>query len=87
MAIFKPILYWVWFLDSGNVITDKNKLGHVPVDFGNFYCSTGGGIKVQIPFFPIRLYMARRFKMEDWKYTERPGDNNWEFVFAIGGPF
>ncbi len=94
--VFKPILYWVWFLDAGDIIpnvddnhsSDNPKgLGKIPTKISDFYYSVGGGLRVQIPFFPIRLYLARRFRTEDWAYKEDPGDNNWQFRFSIGGMF
>jgi outer membrane protein insertion porin family len=58
--------------------------------------SLGAGIRFTIPQFPIRLYLAKRFTIEDsgvqWRegayfnWADRP-NGGLDFVFAIGADF
>ena len=57
----------------------------------DFYFGFGGGIRFTIPQFPIRLYLAKRFKSENgllqWQDGNIPITDNFslDFVISLGG--
>jgi outer membrane protein insertion porin family len=56
----------------------------------DFRFGFGGGIRFSIPQFPIRLYLARRFKTVNGKVQWQDGDlpffgGSVDFVISLGG--
>jgi outer membrane protein insertion porin family len=57
----------------------------------NYYFSYGLGLRFVIPQFPIRIYLARLFKLDNYgNITYQPGDfsiGSWglKFVISLGG--
>ena len=56
----------------------------------DFLFSFGAGIRFSIPQFPIRLYLAKRFKTVDGKAQWQDGDLPFfgasvDFVISLGG--
>ncbi|MCX8029315.1 MAG: outer membrane protein assembly factor BamA [Brevinematales bacterium] len=75
------------FGDLGNAFQDSSLY---TTDINSYYGSFGIGAMINIPGFPIRLYLARQFTIKDNKpqlYTSDQFFNNWQFVFAIQGLF
>ncbi len=58
-----------------------------------FYFSTGFGIRFTIPQFPIRLYLAKGFQVQNGRVVWKPlapgdlaiGNFNFSFVISLGG--
>jgi outer membrane protein insertion porin family len=84
----------------GLAFFDMSNLYDEPADFFNteknnfkeFYYSTGLGVGFLIPGFPIRLYLARRFKYDPAYGGVRLANSqvfmeNWDFIFAVAGFF
>ena len=83
------LLWWAFFFDGGNV-SDKGGFDDLPLKLKDFYYSTGWGLKIEIPMFPIRLYFAKRLKWEDGFFKDQQpglGLGNWTFVLSIAGFF
>ncbi len=101
MPIFPGILALDGFLDAATLATDSGLLNIAGVvnksslidsgtslaDLGlsNFAFSTGGGLRFLIPQFPFRVYMAKRFYVNesgkpDWVKT------GWDFVLSVSQP-
>ncbi|UCF99273.1 MAG: outer membrane protein assembly factor BamA [Spirochaetaceae bacterium] len=95
MPISQQLLWWVFFLDGvigAQEISDLRTWAENKQFLENFYFSIGGGIRFTIPQFPIRLYLAKRFKydsVEGWQWLD--GDlpfffnSTVEFVISLGG--
>jgi len=87
--IEERVIWGLAFFDISGIYDEP---GNFAIDFRQFYYSIGLGISFVIPNFPIRLYLARRFK-----YDETAGElqlansqdffRNWDFIFAIAGFF
>jgi outer membrane protein insertion porin family len=82
---------FVWGLAFFDV-SDLYDNPKIKIDYRDLYYSTGLGIGFLIPGFPIRLYLARRFKY-DYKYGKIRLANSqvfmesWDFIFAVAGFF
>jgi len=62
------------------------------INFKDYYYSFGLGMSFVIPGFPIRLYLARRFKYNDttdkWEFAGNQHlFRDWDLVFAVAGYF
>jgi outer membrane protein insertion porin family len=83
---------FVWGLAFFDISDLYDKPSDFQVDFRDFYYSTGLGVGFVIPGFPIRLYLARRFKY-DYNYGKIRLANSqvflesWDFIFAVAGFF
>jgi outer membrane protein assembly factor BamA len=63
------------------------------MNLGEFYDSTGVGLRFSIPQLPIRLYLAKGFQIKDGQVVWRPiapgdlvlGSFNFRFVISLGG--
>jgi outer membrane protein insertion porin family len=94
MPIVEQVLWGVFFLDAVagyEKVDDMVGHLHFPEDF---LFSFGGGIRFSIPQFPIRLYLAKRFKMSGWVMEAQAGDlftkkdrplSGIDFVISLGG--
>jgi len=87
--IVERIVWGLTFFDISDIYARPEDLS---IDFKDFYYSFGVGASMVIPGFPIRLYLARRFK-----YDRNIGKlqfansqsffRDWDFVLAIAGFF
>jgi outer membrane protein insertion porin family len=92
MPISEQVLWGVLFLDAVAGYPQVSDLRGMSIN--DFLFSFGGGIRFSIPQFPIRLYLAKRFKMnENWSIFPQPGDlftssragSGVDFVISLGG--
>ncbi len=100
MPIVKQALWLVGFFDAA-ALWDQ-PFGAVPpatsidqMNIGQFYFSFGLGIRITIPQFPIRLYIAKGFRVTngaiDWSTfdsqvgTLNIGGFQFGFVISLGG--
>ena len=83
---------YVWglmFLDASGIYDEPKNF---TIDPRELYYSTGLGISFVIPGFPIRLYLARRFKY-DYNLHKLQFANDqhffrsWDFIFSVAGFF
>ena len=88
MPIAEQLLWWVFFLDGVAATPEIADLKGMSLD--DFRFSVGGGLRFTIPQFPIRLYLAKRFRFSDGKIVPEAGDlpffgTTVEFVISLGG--
>ncbi len=88
MPIAEQLLWWVFFLDGVAATPEIVDLKGMSLD--DFRFSVGGGLRFTIPQFPIRLYLAKRFRFSDGKIVPEAGDlpflgTTVEFVISLGG--
>ena len=83
---------YVWglmFFDASGIYSEPRDFSLNPKEL---YYSTGLGISFIIPGFPIRLYLARRFKY-DYSSNKLQFANDqhffrsWDFIFSVAGFF
>jgi outer membrane protein insertion porin family len=96
MPIAEQLLWGVFFLDGAlgaKEISDLRDWADNDTFMQQFYFSFGAGIRFTIPQFPIRLYLARRFRYGpdglDWVRVDM-GDGTmepegWKFVISLAG--
>ncbi|MCS7298793.1 MAG: outer membrane protein assembly factor BamA [Spirochaetia bacterium] len=80
-------LWGTLFGDLGNAFPRPEDYNF---DLNRYYGSFGIGAMINIPGFPIRIYLARQFRFQDNTprlYLSDQFFNNWQFVFAIQGLF
>lgn len=80
-------LWGTLFLDYGSVFRETSLY---TTDVNKYYGSFGLGVMINIPGFPVRIYLARQINFEDNTIKLYGSDqflNNWQFVFAIQGLF
>ncbi|MFP3959553.1 MAG: outer membrane protein assembly factor BamA [Spirochaetaceae bacterium] len=91
MPLAEQVIWWDQFFDAAALWQDRDDIGELGID--NTLFSFGTGFRFVIPQFPIRIYLARRFTVEDGNVQWRTGslfnpDNEpgrgMEFVFSIG---
>ncbi len=88
MPIAKDYVWFVGFFDVAALWPDVGLIGG---NLNNFYFSYGIGLRFVIPQFPIRVYLARLFKIDNsGNVTYYPGDfslGGWglKFVISLGG--
>ena len=87
--ISERIAWGLAFFDISNLY---DKPADFTIDFREFYYSTGLGVGFLIPGFPIRLYLARRFKYDPAYGEVRLANSqvffeSWDFIFAVAGFF
>ncbi len=63
------------FIDAGQVTSTVRQLG-----LNQFQVGTGGGLRLNTPVGPVRLDFG-------YALNEIPGENRFQFYFAIGNPF
>ncbi len=88
IPIAEQFLWWAFFFDAATSWEKLESMSDTSVE--NFYFSLGGGIRFTIPQFPIRLYLAQRFQMEDGKWHWIDGNMPFfglrlDFVISLGG--
>ena len=83
---------YVWglmFLDASGIYDEPRDFS---LDPKKLYYSTGLGISFIIPGFPIRLYLARRFKYDYTLHKFQLANDqhffrSWDFIFSVAGFF
>jgi outer membrane protein insertion porin family len=88
IPISEQLLWGVMFMDAVAGYPEIQKMGGMRIDDFNF--SFGAGIRFSIPQFPIRLYLAKRFKSENGRVVWQDGDlpffgTSLDFVISLGG--
>jgi outer membrane protein insertion porin family len=95
MPIQKDIVWLVGFFDAAalwdqpfNAVSPETSMAQMILD--DFCFSIGGGLRFAITQLPIRLYLAKGFKIEDgvvnWKTGDLSiGDWSFSFVISLGG--
>ncbi len=87
--IEERIVWALTFFDISNLYDTPSDFA---INFKDFYYSFGLGLSVVIPGFPIRLYLARRFKYDKTLGKLQFANSqsffrDWDFVLAIAGFF
>ena len=94
MPIFEQVLWFDTFFDAVSLWEDPAQISTLGPE--NLLFTLGTGIRFTIPQFPIRLYLAKRFMINDSGIQWQQGTYfNWnetatgglDFVFAIGADF
>jgi outer membrane protein insertion porin family len=99
MPIQKDIVWLVGFMDAAalwdepfNAVSPETSMDRMSLD--DFCFSIGGGLRFAITQLPIRLYIAKGFKLSDengglavnWKPGDLSiGDWSFSFVISLGG--
>jgi outer membrane protein insertion porin family len=88
LPIAEQALWWSFFFDAVAAYPELSGLADLNSD--DFLFSFGGGLRFTIPQFPIRLYLAKRFKTEAGKVQWQEGDLSifglsLDFVISLGG--
>ncbi len=88
MPIAEQILWGVMFFDAVAAYDEIDQMRSMNLD--DFYFSFGAGLRFSIPQFPIRLYLAKRFRTDNgqvvWPQGNLPiGSTSLDFVISIGG--
>jgi outer membrane protein insertion porin family len=83
--ILPEIVWFDMFFDAAAIWNEPSNIGTIGIE--NMLFGFGGGLRFTIPQFPIRLYLAKRFKIEDGSVRWQEGNlfnDSLDFVFAIG---
>ncbi len=89
MPIARDYVWLVGFFDAAALWPDASYISQA--NLNNYYFAYGLGIRFVIPQFPIRIYLARDFKIDNsGNVTYQPGDfslGGWglKFVISLGG--
>jgi outer membrane protein insertion porin family len=88
MPISEQLLWWVFFFDAVGAWPEVSDMSQMTIDDYRF--GFGGGLRFSIPQFPIRLYLAKRFKTENGVVQWQTGDLplfglTLDFVISLGG--
>jgi outer membrane protein insertion porin family len=89
LPIEERFAWAITFFDISGLYTSPQEF---TLDPKELYYSFGFGVSLLVPGFPIRFYLARRFKYDESKDKLQfaNGQNflqNWDFVFAVAGFF
>jgi outer membrane protein insertion porin family len=83
--IIRQYLWWSWFLDAAGAWTEISQMGSMSLN--DFHFSIGGGLRLTLPGFPIRFYLAQTFSFQDGKLLWGDGDidigNNLSLKFVL----
>ena len=92
MPLAERVIWWDQFVDAAALWQDRDSIGELGIE--NMLFSLGTGFRFVIPQFPIRIYLAKRFKITEagdleWQTGGLFNPNNepgrgMEFVFSIG---
>lgn len=87
--IQERLLWALAFFDISDIYSTPEDF---VIDFKDFYYSFGFGMSLVIPGFPIRVYLARRFKydktIDKLQFANSQSlFRDWDFVFAVAGFF
>lgn len=88
IPISEQLVWGVLFMDAVAGYGSVKDLQNMSID--DFYFGFGGGIRFSIPQFPIRLYLAKRFKTNEGRVVWQDGDlpffgTSVDFVISLGG--
>ncbi len=88
VPISEQLLWGVFFFDAVAGYDQASGIRNMGLD--DFLFSFGAGIRFSIPQFPIRLYLAKRFKTVDGQAQWQDGDLPFfgatvDFVISLGG--
>lgn len=88
IPISEQVLWWVFFMDAVAGYSEIEQMSTMSLD--DFYFSFGAGLRFSIPQFPIRLYLAKRFKTNQGQVEWQVGDLplfgvTVDFVISLGG--
>ncbi len=91
MPVFEQIVWWDSYFDAAAVWQDPAEIGTLGVD--NMLFGVGSGLRFTIPQFPVRFYLAKRFRISEegdilWQQGSlfNPNDKptgGLDFVFSI----
>ena len=87
VPIAEQLLWGVFFFDAVVGYEEASLRG---MSLDDFRFGFGGGIRFSIPQFPIRLYLAKRFKRVGGEWQWQEGDlpffgGSVDFVISLGG--
>jgi outer membrane protein insertion porin family len=91
MPLAEQVIWFDQFIDAAALYQERDQIGQLGIE--NMLFSAGFGVRFTIPQFPIRLYLAKRFQIDDGQIDWKTGslfnpDNEegqgLEFVFSIG---
>ncbi|AEJ61427.1 outer membrane protein assembly complex, YaeT protein [Spirochaeta thermophila DSM 6578] len=87
MPLLEQIMWWDFYFDFPAFSVDVTAPWDIPLE--NYRFGIGGGIRFVIPQFPLRFYIAKRFKVMDDKIEWQkgslfPDSLGLDFVFTIG---
>lgn len=91
MPLAQDVIWLDGFLEGAVPYEDRGEIRNTDIE--SFKFSTGFGLRFVIPQFPIRLYLARRFRVIDGDVEWQTGSlfnqdgsegQGWDFVFSIG---
>ncbi len=94
MPIIEQLVWFDTFFDAVALYDDVSQIGTLGID--NMLFGFGAGFRFTLPQFPIRLYLAKRFQVQDGAVVWQGGDiftvdqdpgSGIDFVFAIGAEF
>lgn len=95
MPLAEQVIWWDTFLEGARLWQTRDDFGTGTIEDWKF--TFGSGIRFVIPQFPIRLYIAKRFRMEqDGDIVPQTGNlfnrggeegRGVELVFSIGAEF
>jgi outer membrane protein insertion porin family len=89
LPIEERFAWAITFFDISGLYTSPEEF---TLDPKELYYSFGFGVSLLIPGFPIRLYLARRFKYDEAQDKLQFANSqnffqDWDFVFAVAGFF
>ncbi|MFW6214358.1 MAG: outer membrane protein assembly factor BamA [Alkalispirochaetaceae bacterium] len=97
MPLAEQVIWWDTFLEGARLWQDREDIGSGEGTINDWKFTMGSGVRFVIPQFPIRLYIAKRFLVEedgtiDWQtgnLFNRGGEEGRgvELVFSIGAEF
>ncbi len=84
MPLAEQIIWLDGFIEGATLQEEPGDI--LDLEAEDFLFSTGFGLRFTIPQFPIRLYLARRFTIDDGdvQWEDSTGPFGFDFVFSIG---
>lgn len=92
--IAPQVLWFDTFVDAVALYENRGDILETRPD--DFLFTMGAGLRFTIPQFPIRLYLGKRFRVEDGSVQWEPGDvfanpdrpdSGLQFIFSLGTEF
>ncbi len=89
MPIAKEVVWAVLFMDYVGLWGSRDNLTTMSLD--NFLGTLGLGIRFTITQFPIRIYLGKRFRIENGQWTWQagrlgdPAGFSFDFIVSLGG--
>lgn len=96
MSLLERVVWFDTFFEVAGLWTELNQINII--DPKRYYFSFGAGFRFVIPQFPIRIYIAKRFNLDDalslkWQRgnlsasPDKTDDSGVDLVFSIGFSF